>query len=204
MTTPTVVVSLPGLAGASVMPIDPKNPRPFRAVLPPPLNASGRVTLGARAIMSQNARVRVIAGHQGSGVLDGPLSVEAIVEADGRFTLRGLTPGTYRVQAARDRIWLSRSVTLKIAPDEKPADLALDIPEPGAAVTLAFVDDNDRPAGRRRLKLARPEGPFMDLWPEHVTTGADGTLNVRGLEVGGASVRHRGRRASRARSRCPP
>jgi hypothetical protein len=167
-----------------VIPIDPKDPKPFLAVLPPPRNASGRVTLGGQAIMSQNARVRVMAGHQGSGVLDGPLSVEAIVDADGRFTLRGLTPGTYQVQAARDGIWLSRSVTLKVAPDERPADLALDIPEPGAAVTLALVDDNDRPAGRRRLKLARPEGPFMALWPEHSATGADGTLNVRGLEVG--------------------
>jgi hypothetical protein len=51
-------------------------------------------------------------------------------------------------------------------------------------VLLALVNDNDRPAGRRRLKLARPEGPFVYLWPEHFTTGADGTLNVRGLEVG--------------------
>ena len=184
VTTPTVVVSVPGLAGASVIPIDPKNVQPFRAVLPPPLNATGRVTLGGQAITSQYARVRVIAGHQGSGVLDGPLSVEAIVEPDGRFMLRGLTPGTYHVQAARDGIWLSRSSTVKITPDEKPADLALDIPEPGAAVTLALVHDNNRPAGRRGLKLARPEGPFMDLWPEHFTTGADGTLTVRGLEVG--------------------
>jgi hypothetical protein len=183
VTTPTVVVSLPGRAGASVIPIDPGNPKPFRAVLPPPINASGRVSFSGRAITSQNARVRVIAGHQGRGVL-GPLGVEATVGADGRFTLRGLTPGTYQVQAARDGIWLSRSVMLKIAPDEQPADLSLDIPEPGAAVMLALRDDNGRPAGRRRLKLARPEGPFMDLWPEHVTTGGDGSLIVRGLEVG--------------------
>jgi hypothetical protein len=184
VTAPTVVVSLPGLAGAAVIPIDPRAAKPFRAVLPPPLDASGRVTLGGRAITSQNARVRVIAGHQGSGVLDGPLSVEATVQADGRFTLRGLAPGTYQVQAARDGIWLSRSVRLRISPDLRLADLSLDIPEPGAAVTLALVDDRNRPAGRRRLKLARPEGPLKDLWPEFLTTGAAGTLDVRGLEVG--------------------
>lgn len=197
VTTPTVVVSLPGLAGATVIPIDPKALRPFRAVLPPPLNAAGRVTLGGRAMTSQNARVRVIAGHQGQGVLDGPLSVEATVDADGRFTLRGLTPGTYQVQAARDGIWLSRSITLKFTPDKKPADLSLDIPEPGAAVTLALVDDNDRPVQRRRLKLARPPGPFTDLWPEHLTSGADGTVHVRGLETGTHQVLIDGENAPR-------
>jgi hypothetical protein len=141
--------------------------------------------------------VRLIAGHQGSGVLDGPLSVEGIVEPDGRFTLRGLTPGTYRVQAVRDGIWLSRSATLKISPDDKPGDLSLDIPDPGAAVTLALVDSNGRPADRRRLKLARPEGPFTALWPEHITTGANGTIIVRGLEVGAHQLHIEGEDAPR-------
>lgn len=182
--TPTIVVSLPGVAGAAIVPIDPKAAAPFRAVLPPPIAASGRVTLGGRPITTQNARIRVLAGHQGSGVLDGPLSVEAIVQADGRFSLRGLTPGTYQVQAARDGIWLSPSSTLRIAPGEKPAELTLDIPEPGASVTLTFVDEIARPVGKRRLKLARPEGPLRALWPEPLETAGDGTLVIRGLETG--------------------
>ncbi|MHB1562431.1 MAG: carboxypeptidase-like regulatory domain-containing protein, partial [Isosphaeraceae bacterium] len=198
---PTVVVSLPGVSGAAVIPIDPRAPAPFRAVLPPPLSASGRVTLGGRPITTQNARIRVIAGHQGSGVLDGPLSVEAIVQADGQFSLLGLTPGTYRVQAARDGIWLSPSSTLKIAPGEKPAELTLDIPEPGAAVILTFVDEIARPVGRRRLKLARPEGPLRAFWPEPLETAGDGTLVIRGLEAGTHRFQLDGEDASSS-SRC--
>jgi hypothetical protein len=198
VTTPTVVVSLPGVAGAAVIPIDPKDPRPFRAVLPPPLKVSGRVTLGGQAIGSRNARIRVFAGHQGGGVLDGPLSVEAIVQADGRFVLRGLTPGPYQVQAARDGIWLSRSTTLKIASGEKPADLTLDIPEPGAAIKLVLVDEISRPAGRRRIKLTRPEGPLRELWPDDLFTGADGTVILRGLEAGTHQLAIEGEIAPRA------
>jgi len=198
VTTPTVVVSLPGLAGASVIALDPKNPKPFRAVLPSPRNASGRVTLGGQGITTQDARVRVIAGHRGSGVLDGPLSVEAVVEPDGQFTLPGLTPGAYQVQAARDGIWLSRPVMLRVTPDQNPAELVLDVPDPGAAVTLALVDEKERPAGHIHLKLARPEGPLAELWPVHFSTGADGTLMLRGLEVGAHQFRIDGENAPRS------
>ncbi len=117
-------------------------------------------------------------------MLDGALSLEATAQADGRFELRGLTPGRYAVQAARDGIWLSRGIELTIGADKDPAPLALDIPEPGAPVTLHVVDRAGRPVADQPIGLVRPEGPLASLWPAGLRTDPAGTLTLRGLEAG--------------------
>jgi hypothetical protein len=180
---PTIVVRIPGRTGAAVVAVEPG--RPVRATLPAPCDVEGRVTLGGRPVAGRNAQIRVVAAHRGRGVLDRALGVETTAQADGRFTLRGLTPGRYVVQATRDEIWLSPSVELTIGDDQAPpAPPALDIPEPGRPLTLQVVDPEGRPAADRPIGLVRTDGPLASLWPVSLRAGPDGTLTVRGLEAG--------------------
>ena len=117
-------------------------------------------------------------------MVDEAINVEATAQADGRFELRGLTPGRYTIQAARDGIWLSRTIELTVDPDRDPPPLALDIPEPGAPVTLQVVDREGRPVADHPIGLVRPEGPLASLWPSSLRTDPAGTLTLRGLEAG--------------------
>lgn len=195
--TPTMVVSLPGVTGAAVIPLDLKAPGPIRVVLPPPLRATGRVTLAGKGVDGEDAILRVVAGHRGRAGLDKVLSVEGLVEAGGRFTLEGLTPGNYRVQAARDGIWLSRSIPLTVEPGKPIPELTLDIPAPGADVTLALADDRGQPLVRKGLKLERPDGPLASLWPERLETDLRGVLTIPALEVGTHAIRIDGEDAPR-------
>ena len=162
--------------------------KPLRAVLPPPLDVVGRVTLGGRPIDGRNARVRVVAAHRGRGVLDASLGMAVSAEADGRFALRGLTPGRYQVQAARDGIWLSEGVELRAGPGEEMPPLSLDIPEPGGPVVVEIVDRQGRPVADRMLTLARPEGPLAALWPRSIRTDGAGTATLGGLEAGSHAI----------------
>jgi hypothetical protein len=74
---PTLVVSLPGSTGARIVPLEPG--RATRLVLPAPVAAEGTVSLGGRPIAGGGGRIRVVAAHEGRGVLDGALGREALV-----------------------------------------------------------------------------------------------------------------------------
>ena len=179
---PTVLVWIPGRTGAAILAVEPG--QSSRVTLPAPCAAEGRITLGGRPVGGRNARIRVVAAYTGRGVLDGALSVTTTAQADGRFALRGLTPGRYVVQASRDGIWLSRGLELIIEPDKDPAPLALDVPEPGAPMTLQVVDREGRPVADQPIGLIRPEGPLASLWPASLRTDPGGILTLRGLESG--------------------
>jgi len=187
---PKAVVWQPGLRGAAIVEVEPG--QPIRAVLPRPLAAAGRVTLGGRPALSRNARGRVIAAHRGRGSLDAALSLEASVQSDGHFDFRGLTPGRYQVQAARDGIWLSLSVEMSVEEGKATPDLVLDIPEPGATVIVEVADRQGRPVAGRTITLDRPEGPLASLWPRALRTDGVGKLILRGLEAGDHSLRIEG------------
>ncbi len=186
VTKPTFVIRLPGLTGATI--ITEKPGIPLRAVLPTPISASGRVTLGGRPFINRNARVHIVAAHQGQRVLDSALGVEASAQPDGRFVLAGLTPGRYVVQAARDGIWLSSALELVAEEGKAPPPLSLDIPEPGQTIALEVVDADGRPMAAETLSLVRPEGPLKSLWPVNLQTDPEGVLIVRGLEAGQHTV----------------
>lgn len=184
---PTAVVWQPGETGAAVVELAPG--RPFRATLPPPIAAGGRVTLGGRPADGRNARLLVVAAHRGLGVLDEALSVRASAGTDGRFTLRGLTPGRYRIQAARDGIWLSAGVDLVVERGDTPPEIDLDIAEPGEPLAVELVDERGRPVVGRDVTPIRPDGPLASLWPSSFRTDAAGRALILGLEAGPHAVR---------------
>ena len=151
---PTAVFRIPGRTGAAILEVEPGQPGPRNATRA--RAAEGRVTLGGRPVGGRNARIRVVAAHKGRGLLDAALSLEATAQADGRFDLRGLTPSRYAVQAVADGIWLSRTIELTIDADKDPPPLALDVPEPGAPVTLQIVDREGRPSPTNRSAWSGP------------------------------------------------
>lgn len=183
---PTMVASLPGRLGAAIVPLAQGTPR--RVILPAAIDARGTVKLGGRPPSGDGSLVRVVAAHQGRGVLDAALGLATTAGPDGQFTLAGLTPGRYLVQAARDGIWVSEAVELRVEPDEVPPPLALEIPSPGEAVTLEFVDRDGRPLAGESFTLARPPGPFASLWPTTLRADDSGRLSLRGLEAGPHAV----------------
>ena len=186
LTEPTLAVWLPGANGATVVPFH--SGQTERLVLPPACALTGRVTVGGQGVMGLPSQFRVRAAYQNRGELDEALSVETTAQADGTFTLAGLTPGTYLVQAARDNIWLSSSQTLTVGADA-PAPTTLDIDPPGTPMLLHLTDTRGKPQAGQTVRLTLPTGPLTDLlWPQTLTTDSRGDLRVEGLTAGPHSV----------------
>ena len=178
---PTLVVSLPGQYGPTTVPVE--EGKTSRVVLADSAGVEGRVVLGGRAT-DAGSGVQVFAAHQGRGVLDGVLSHQLSPGLDGRFRFNGLTPGRYLVQAARDGIWLSKSVELRLEANQAPPPIVLEIPAPGEPVALEFVDPQGKPFADRAVTVIRPEGPFAASWPPILRTDAAGRIIFRSLEAG--------------------
>lgn len=188
---PTLVAWMPGLTGATLLPyIKGQN---VRVILPPPSHITGHVTIGGRPAAGHPGTIRVLAAYQGRGRLNALLSRDVTAQPNGTFTLDGLTPGTYRVQAARDGIWLSPTLPLTVSDAQATvgnsppplSPLTLDIAPPGAPVVLHLAG-----APGQTVRLDRPPGPLTDeLWPVTVATDGAGDLRLEGLEAGRHTVR---------------
>jgi hypothetical protein len=191
---PVVVAWLPGACGATITPLADGTQPPLKIVLPPPLRIQGKVTVGGKAVQGRKNQFRVLASYEGKGKLDELLSLDVSTEADGRFELAGLTPGTYQVQAAMDGIWLSRAAPLIIKPDAAPTEaLTLDIGEPGAPSILELVHRDGAPVRGGTATVVRPKGPLTDLlWPAEFTADGAGVIQIPPLEVGSHTVRVKG------------
>ncbi len=183
---PQAVVWLPGSTGATVVEVN--RDQPIRAILPAPVTGTGQVTLGGQPMAGRDAQIRVLAAYQGSGPTATALNLEATTQSDGSFRFRGLTPGRYLVQAARDGIWLSASVEMVIEPGKVPPALALDIPEPGATMRIEVINPRGQSMAGRTLTLVRPSGPLAVLWPTTFRTDSRGHLILQGLEAGPQSL----------------
>lgn len=181
-TEPVVVAWLPGASGAAVVPY--VSGQAVHVVLPAPAFVQGRVTVGGKAAAGVNSSFRVVAAYQGRGKLNPLLSVEATAQADGSFELAGLTPGTYRVQAARDGVWVSSAQALTVGGGVLP-DLTLDIPGPGQPMNLRLVNRAGRPLPGAIVTVSHPPGPLTDeLWPKTLTADSMGGLHLEGLAAG--------------------
>ena len=183
---PVLVAWLPGENGAVLVPFQPG--QDARLVLPAPISLHGRVTVSGKTVGGLPSLFRVRVAYQGQGkmteALADALSVEATAQADGTFTLGGLTPGTYQVQAARDGIWLSGTQTVTVSTQDLP-ELTLDIAPPGVPVILRLEDRQGKPQTGQEVRIARPNGPLTgEIWPALLTSDGAGILRVDGLEAG--------------------
>jgi hypothetical protein len=180
---PVVAVLLPGECGAVIA--DYKPGQPINLTLPHPISLSGRVTVNGQRIDHSASVVEVCAGYQGLGKLNKFLSVQATVEPDGTFQLRGLTPGRYAIQASRDRIWLSKTQTIDVSENGKLAPIILDIPPIGGAVLFHFQDADGKPLIDAPVTFDPPAGPLADLdWPNEFRTDGVGDLRFDGFSAG--------------------
>lgn len=178
---PILVAWLPGSNGAAIMPYVPGHA--VRFTLPPSQSVRGQITIGGKSAAGTNSSFRVLAAYQGRGRLNELLSVDETAQADGSFTLTGLTKGTYRVQAVRDGIWLSDSQTLVVGAN-KIADIKLDIPLPGQAVDLHIGDSAGKSIPGAVVALVPPGGPLDNLWPKALVADGAGDLHLEGLVAG--------------------
>ncbi|MEO7719725.1 MAG: carboxypeptidase-like regulatory domain-containing protein [Capsulimonas sp.] len=181
--TETVVIAwLPGNAGAAILPYSPVSRQDI--VLPAPISTHGRITVGEESVSRLNSTFRILAAYQGRGKLNVFLNVDTTAQADGSFDLSGLTPGTYKIQAARDGIWLSETKTVIVGNGALP-DLDFDIGAPGAATIVHLRNAQGKPIGVKSVRVARPTGPLTDiLWPDTFPVDPAGDVRLEGLEAG--------------------
>ena len=177
----------PGRHGAAIVPFPERLDEPLVIRLPPPISLRGKVVVEGDGETITNGTLIVHAQYQGRGKLDDWLSVETTAGADGAFELSGLTPGTYRVQAALDGVWLSPSVEFT-AGDQAPSPIRLTIAPPGGPVLVQL--SGQQKGSPAKLVVDRPSGPLCDrLWPKFLTPDGAGVVRVPALEAGRHVVR---------------
>jgi hypothetical protein len=188
---PVVVAWLPGACGVAITPLADGVQPPLKIVLPPSLLLQGKVTVGGKSVQGRKNQFRVLAAYEGKGKIDDLLSLDVSAEADGRFELAGLTPGTYQVQAAMDNIWLSRTMSLTVKPEAAAFEpLTLDVGEPGTPSVMELAHPDGTPGRGGAVKVVRPKGPLTDLlWPVEFTADGAGLIEIPPLEVGSHTVR---------------
>jgi hypothetical protein len=184
-TEPVVVAYLPGACGAIVA-TPPKKGQKLSLVLPPPLVLRGKVTVAGAE--PRIGTIRVCAAYERAGSLNGILSVNTTAQADGAYELAGLTPGTYRVQAAMDDLWLSPAQTLEVKA-QPPAPTDFNIGGPGAPVRVRVTDEHGAALPGITVAVERPAGPLaMALWPKGFETDGAGIAWIPTLESGKHTV----------------
>jgi protocatechuate 3,4-dioxygenase beta subunit len=184
--TPVVVAWLPGSTGATIVPY--VAGQSVHITLPPSITATGKVTVAGGSVSGLGSTFRIRAEYLGLGQINDLLSVDVTAQPDGTFTLPGLTPGSYVVQAARDNIWLSPEKILTVTAKNLSPTLTLDIPPPGNPVILQMVDSNGHALPHQpqtyRLEFSSQE-PLADrLWPETITSDGNGDLHLDGFSPG--------------------
>jgi len=200
-TSPVVVAFLPGACGATVQASLVRPGEPLHLVLPPPITIEGRVTVGGASPVNRPGTIHIVAAFQGRGFLNPYLGVETTADADGNFTLAGLTPGDYVVQASLDAIWLSSPTSVHITND-RPKAIKMDVPPPGAAVRLQLRDSSGKPVVAASITLER-SGPMAALWPHEWISDGAGAICIPTLEAGRQTM-HVAGASKRLRFKVPP
>ena len=184
---PRIVALLPGQTGAVVLRRLPGQHGPLHIVLPPPISARGTVTMGGKAPMARRGAIRVLAAYQGKLACDSALNITVTANANGSFTLAGLTPGRYRVQACFNNIYLSNTVTMTVRAG-KLRRLHLAIPAPGRPVIATVLTAAGKPALGASLRYIPPTGPLQGLWPRLWKADGAGRIYFPTLPAGGQTI----------------
>lgn len=185
----TLIALLPGSYGAVTMHAKVTGPlTPVKLILPPPISIRGLVTFGGKPLNHRASLITVRAQYAGKGYLDDLLSVQTSANADGSFTLGGLTPGPYHIQAAIDNLWVSRTIDIRASRFIPP--LRFNISPPGRPVVLICQDARGRPITDARVTVNIRPGPLTSrLLPSAWRTDGGGCVYLAGLSVGTYRVR---------------
>jgi hypothetical protein len=178
---PTILAWALGGAGAAVATFKPGEP--LRLTLPAPAGASGRVTVAGAAVAGRDAHIRVVLAAEGKGAVEAAMRRETTADAEGRFRFAGLVPGRYLVQAVRDELWASKAVPLVVESGEDSPPIDVDVPGPGATITLELGGRQGMPAVVA-FSIKPPAGPIVDLAPIEGRADEQGMAIVRGLPAG--------------------
>ena len=183
-----LVAMLPGVSGGALIDLSQSVKGPLAITLPEPITVQGNVTVAGKSPEPLNGELRVLAAIQGRGKLAGALKVLATPQPDGTFSLAGLTPGRYLVQAVLDGIWLSPSVAIEVGQHD-PEKISLDIGEPGGPVQVHVTDGSGKPVLGCKVFIDRPVGPLAaSVWPAFFRTDGGGNVYIPALEVGEHTV----------------
>jgi protocatechuate 3,4-dioxygenase beta subunit len=185
--SPVLVALLPGACGATIQTSPVRPDEPVHLILPPPASLMGRVTVGGFTPSEWPGVIHVLAAYQGKGFLASALDVVTTADADGHFTLAGLTPGTYVIQAALDEIWLSSQATVHVA-GTSTRPIKLSIPLPGVPVRIKLRDSSGNPVTEKSITIDR-SGPLANLWPREWASDGAGMIYVPTLEAGRHTIR---------------
>jgi hypothetical protein len=180
--TATVVAFLPGACGAVIQASTSAPGSPLHIVLPPANEVTGTITIGGKFPQGRPGILHVFAEWQGKSFLRPYLSLETTADADGHFTMAGLTRGDYIVQASLDNLWLSEPVMLQVR-DDKQMHLQLAIPQPGAPLCVKIRDARGNKMSGANL-VVEHSGPLASLWPATWTTDGEGQVTIPTLEAG--------------------
>ncbi len=120
----------------------------------------------------------------GARVIAGPSNRAIGSEHDGRYTLRGLEPGTYTMYGESQRAGAftkGQMVTLAKSEQKTGVDIELDL---AGSVAGVVVDQHDAPVPGVQVRFSLLRGNDFGV----ATTGEDGTFTARAMSGGGDYV----------------
>jgi hypothetical protein len=185
---PTVVALLPGQCGGVAVPMSRIQNGNWRVSLPKPVSLRGHVTTAGPDSMADETSIQIEAAYQDMGFLNPLFSISTSADLKGNFVLAGLTPGPYKVQAARDGLWLSQTMDVSVA-ETDPHPISLAIRAPGGPVLVHLKSPGGMPVVGKPMTLGIPAGPLADeLWPTSWTSDGAGTVYIPTLQAGPNSI----------------
>ena len=143
----------------------------------------GRVTIGGRSPENYPPLlIQVVLQQQGFG--DQPLLVTP--QSDGSFWCAMLFPGTYKIQAALENLWVSP--IQELVWEGKSGEILLGIPTPGAPVEREGFPPNTRLRWEQHPETLR----IGDTLPEYWWTDEAGGVTLEGLAAGSQTLSENG------------